>query len=56
LLADSKFSGVRMLRVNTQLDAPIELDDVQLAISRLKPLAEHEARMTIGKVRSLLGL
>jgi patatin-like phospholipase/acyl hydrolase len=56
LLDDSSFSGFRMLRINTQLDAPIDLDDAKLAIDRLKPLAEMEARATIGKFRKLLGL
>jgi uncharacterized protein len=54
LLDDEKFSGARMLRINTQLDAPIELDDVNSSINRLKPLAEHEARTAIGKIRALL--
>jgi hypothetical protein len=54
LLNDEKFSGTRMLRINTQLDAPIELDDVKTAITRLKPLAEHEARSSFGKIRALL--
>jgi patatin-like phospholipase/acyl hydrolase len=54
LLDDPLFSGARMLRINTQLDVPIELDDVKSAIDRLKPLAEAEARSSIGKFRSLL--
>jgi patatin-like phospholipase/acyl hydrolase len=54
LLNDDKFSGARMLRINTQLDAPIDLDDVKSAINRLKPLAEHEARTTFGRIRALL--
>ncbi|MHC2624998.1 patatin-like phospholipase/acyl hydrolase [Bradyrhizobium huanghuaihaiense] len=56
LLDDSTFSGTRMLRINTQLDAPIDLDDAKLAISRLKPLAEDEARGAVGKFRKLLGI
>jgi len=56
LLDDSTFSGLRMLRINTRLDAPIDLDDARLAISRLKPLAEDEARAAVGKFRGLLGL
>ena len=56
LLDDNAFSGVRMLRINTQLDAPIDLDDARLAAIRLKPLAEDEARAAIGKFRILLGI
>jgi patatin-like phospholipase/acyl hydrolase len=54
LLEDPTFSGLRMLRINTQLDVPIELDDVKSAIDRLKPRAEHEARIAMGKIRTLL--
>jgi patatin-like phospholipase/acyl hydrolase len=54
LLDDPQFSGARMLRINTQLDVQIELDDVKSAIDRLKPHAEVEARSSVGKIRVLL--
>jgi hypothetical protein len=54
LLNDPTFSGTRMLRVNVHLGEPIDLDDVQSAIAKLKPLAEQEARAMIGKFKGLL--
>ncbi|MCP2214405.1 patatin-like phospholipase family protein [Bradyrhizobium diazoefficiens] len=55
LLDDANFSGKRMLRINVQLGQPIGLDDVEAAIAKLKPLAEQEARLRIGRFRNLLG-
>jgi patatin-like phospholipase/acyl hydrolase len=54
LLGDEQFSGKRMLRVNTRLAKPIELDDFLMARQHLKPLAENEARSNIGKIKSLI--
>lgn len=53
LLGDERFSGAKMLRVNTRLVAPIDLDDATLAIEKLKPLAEQEARSHANRIRAL---
>jgi len=53
LLDDPTFSGVRMLRINAQLGEPIGLDDVEQAIAKLKPLAEQEARLRIGRFKQV---
>ena len=54
LVNDEGMNGNRMLRVNVPLDRVIELDDVQEAVRRLKPLAEQEARTGIGRFRRLI--
>jgi patatin-like phospholipase/acyl hydrolase len=54
LLGDATMTGQRLLRVNAQLEKAIELDDVQEAIQKLKPLAEHEARKGFGEFKRIL--
>lgn len=54
LLGDETFSGERMLRVNAQLDVAIALDDVVVAVQKLKPRAEHAARESIGAIRAFV--
>jgi uncharacterized protein len=55
LVDDEEMSENRMLRVNAHLDKVVELDDVQEAVRRLKPLAEQEARTGIGRFRRVIG-
>ena len=44
LLNDAEMTGTRMLRVNTTLASAIALDDVDVALAQLSPLAVREAR------------
>jgi patatin-like phospholipase/acyl hydrolase len=54
LLDDGNMTGERMLRINTQLDTIVDLDNVTDAIRRLKPLAEQAARSSFAKFSKLI--
>lgn len=54
LLGDVDMTGNRMLRINAHLEKDIDLDDVDEAIRRLKPLAEREARNGFAKFQQII--
>jgi hypothetical protein len=56
LVGDEGFSGSRMLLVNPELPRKIDLDDVGLAVSILKPRAESELRENLRLIRQLCSL
>jgi len=43
-----------LMKINTTLENAIDLDEVDNALTKLPPLAEHEARESVGKLKEFL--